>query len=322
MDLGAGNDTLTLANGGNTASVSNVETIIGGSGADAITLGAAAANASIDLGSGSDHLTFGNFSNTATIGNVETITGGSGNDTITLTTGLTTASAIDLGAGNNKLTFAAGGSTATVSNVDTLIGGAGADAVTLGTAITAGSADLGGGGDTLTLAAGTNSVSATNVATVFGGSGDDTIVLTGSNAALVVGGGGMNLITGNTGADEFVFNQASAGNATTVKNFSAAKGDLIALDTTASSTLTGNVYDIGSTGLVDGTDLASVADHSALIATTLSNGGKGAFVYEADTGGLYYSANGAFAGGGTLIGTITTNGTTPWTYDATKFVQV
>jgi hypothetical protein len=37
-----------------------------------------------------------------------------------------------------------------------------------------------------------------------------------------------------------------------------------------------------------------------------------------------YSGNGDFAhsGGGTLIATILTNGAAPWTYDATKFVQV
>ena len=41
---------------------------MGGTGADTITLGAAANNASINLGGGNDTLTFGNFSNTATVG--------------------------------------------------------------------------------------------------------------------------------------------------------------------------------------------------------------------------------------------------------------
>ena len=82
----------------------NVETLIGGTGDDTITLGAAAASASIDLGAGNDTLTFGNFANSATVANVETITGGTGADTITLGTALTTAMSVDLGTGANKLT--------------------------------------------------------------------------------------------------------------------------------------------------------------------------------------------------------------------------
>ena len=108
VDLGAGSDTLTLANGTNSATVANTETIIGGTGNDTITLATAAANASIDLGAGSDVLTFGNFTNSATVANVETIVGGTGNDTITLGSALTTAMSVDLGAGSNKLTLAAG----------------------------------------------------------------------------------------------------------------------------------------------------------------------------------------------------------------------
>ena len=84
IDLGAGNDTLTLANGTNSATVANTETIIGGSGNDTITLATAATNASIDLGAGNDTLAFGNFTNSATVANVETLIGGNGNDTITL----------------------------------------------------------------------------------------------------------------------------------------------------------------------------------------------------------------------------------------------
>ena len=70
----------------------NATTLIGGSGPDTITLGAAAANASIDLGGGNDILTFGNFANSATVANTETVTGGSGADTVTLGTALTAAS--------------------------------------------------------------------------------------------------------------------------------------------------------------------------------------------------------------------------------------
>jgi hypothetical protein len=65
-----------------------------------------------------------------------------------------------------------------------------------------------------------------------------------------------------------------------------------------------------------------VANATARLATVLNNDGKGAFAFEQDTGALHYSGNGSFAGGGTEIGLITTNGTTAWTFDASKFVQV
>ena len=123
-----------------------------------------------------------------------------------------------------------------------------------------GSVDLGTGNDTLQLANFTNRVSVANTETAFGVTGNDTILLTGSNASMVVGGAGMNFITGNTGADQFVLDQASAGNYSTVQNFSAAKLDKIALDTTGSAILPADTYDLGNAALVDGTNLKAVAD--------------------------------------------------------------
>src|SRR5262249_24794904 len=99
-------------------------------------------------------------------------------------------------------------------------------------------------------------------------------------------------------------------------------GDKIALDTTGSSVMSGDTYDLGGAALTLGTDLATVTNVVQLLGTTLSNGGKGAFVYEQDTGELYYSSNGSFAGGGSLLAVITTNGSTPWTFNSTCFTQV
>ena len=132
----------------------------------------------------------------------------------------------------------------------------------------------------------------------------------------------MNFITGNSGADTFVFDQNSSTNTSTILNFSSANADKIGLDTAGNSTLTGNTYDLGGAALVDGTNLKGVADAATRFTQAVSTGGKGGFVYEQDTGELYYSGNGNFSGGGTLIGIVTTNGTTPWIYDSTKFIQV
>src|SRR5262249_17958335 len=153
--------------------------------------------------------------------------------------------------------------TGTIGNVETVVGGTGADAVTLSAALVNGNVDLGSGSDTLQLANFTNHVSVTNTETVFGGSGDDMVVLSGSNASMVVGSAGMNFITGNGGADQFVLDQNSAGNVSTIQNFNAAKGDKIALDTTGSATLAVNAYDLGGAALVDNTNLKAVANAAA-----------------------------------------------------------
>jgi Ca2+-binding RTX toxin-like protein len=322
VDLGAGSDRLTLADGGNTLTAANVETLTGGTGADVVSLSTAAVNSNIDLGAGNDRLTFGNLANTANVANTETIVGGNSSDTITLTTALTPGMSVDLGAGSNKLMLANGGNYGTVRNVGTLIGGTGADSVTLGTAMMNGSVDLGGGSDTLTLANATNSVSVANTEIVVGGSGNDTIVLTGSVASQVIGGGGMNFITGNTAANQFVFDQNSSGNVTKVMNFSTVQGDKIALDTTGSSALSHNAYDLGGAALDLNIDLVDVANATSRLKTNLVNHGKGGFAFEQDNGQLYYSSNGSFAGGGTLIGIITTDGTHPWVFNARSFIQV
>ena len=65
VDLGTGNNKLTLGNFANTGSVSNINTLIGGTGADTITLGTALASGSVDLGAGSDKLTLANGTNSS-----------------------------------------------------------------------------------------------------------------------------------------------------------------------------------------------------------------------------------------------------------------
>ena len=321
VDLGGGANRLSLADTANTGTVKNATTLIGGSGADTITLGAAAANASIDLGGGNDILTFGNFANSATVANTETVTGGSGADTVTLGTALTAAMPVDLGAGADKLTLANTANTGTVKNVTTLIGGTGADTITLGTALATAALTSARATTRCTGGEFTNRVSVANTETVLGGTGNDTIVLTGSNASLVIGGEGNNFITGNAGADRFVLDQNDSGNITAIKNFNP-PGDQIALDTIGSAILSGNTYNLGGAAITLGTDLANVANAAARLGTTLSNGGNGAFVYEQDTGELFYSGNGSFAGGGMLIGIVTAYGSTPWTFNANSFMQV
>ena len=119
-----------------------------------------------------------------------------------------------------------------------------------------------------------------------------------------------------------MLDQNSAGNYSTDLNFSTAKGDKIALDTTGSAILATNTYDLGGAALVDGTNLKAVADAATRLTINEATGGKGGFVYQQNTGELYYSSNGSFAGGGTLIGVIDSSSNVPWTYNANSFTQV
>jgi hypothetical protein len=73
VNLGAGSNKLTLTNLGNTGSVSNVGTLIGGTVNDTITLNTALVNGSIDLGTGSDTLQFADLTNRASVANTETV---------------------------------------------------------------------------------------------------------------------------------------------------------------------------------------------------------------------------------------------------------
>ena len=274
---------------------------------------------SVDLGGGENRLNLANVANTGTVSNVETLVGGTGVDHITLGSGLTNAS-IDLGGGGDTLTLSNLATSATVANVATITGGTGTDAITLGSAMVNGSVDLGSGHDTLTLGAYTNHVSVADVQTIMGGAGNDFITVTSGGAAMISGGAGVNQVWGHAAADVFVFDQSAVGNFTTVMNFDQADGNKIGLDISGNSTLTGNAYDVSA--LTNGVNIEAVATSAARHATTLTTGGHGGFLYEQDTGELYYSANGNFTGGGTLVGVITTDGVTPWTYNFASFQGV
>ena len=65
-----------------------------------------------------------------------------------------------------------------------------------------------------------------------------------------------------------------------------------------------------------------MADAATRLTISEATGGKGGFVYQQDTGELYYSKNGNFAGGGTLVGVIDSSSNVPWVYNASSFIQV
>ncbi|NQV83277.1 MAG: FecR domain-containing protein, partial [Rhodospirillales bacterium] len=147
---GAGADTIrfgldangnAVATGGTIGNVTLVETIQGGTGTDAVTLGAGGNTVSVS-------------------GTIETFAGGAGSDVLNLaSTGVTLGNVqlietINGGVGTDAVTLGAGGQTVTISAVETITGGAGADAVTVtGASVDGGTVTYDGGAasDTLTI---------------------------------------------------------------------------------------------------------------------------------------------------------------------------
>ena len=67
---------ITLGNGNNSATFTTFDSLVTGTGADAITITQQVSGASINLGSGADTLVLGNAANTVSVSNTESITGG------------------------------------------------------------------------------------------------------------------------------------------------------------------------------------------------------------------------------------------------------
>jgi Ca2+-binding RTX toxin-like protein len=206
VDLGAGSDTLVLSSAGaNRISLKNVETVIGGSQDDDVTLLTPLSGGTIDLGGGNDKLTLAwNGPNSVSVANAETIIGGAGVDVVTLTTAMQ-GGLVDLNGGGDTLVLSsAGANRLTVSGITTLQGSSASDDVTLGRQVWGGLVDLGGGADILRLANAGNSLTVRNVETVIGGSQDDVITVTGPVGARLEGGAGNDRLYGGDGNDTLI----------------------------------------------------------------------------------------------------------------------
>ena len=221
IDLGGGNDTLTLAHGDNTLSALNIENINGS-----------------DFGGAPTDIS---------------------DDTLTLLNDVSGVT-INLLAGNNTLNLAAGDNMVTADNIQAINGTASDDTLTLQAQINGSTVDLGAGTDTLRLADGFNSVTVNNIENVFGGNGNDNIVIANTAGSTTVTGGlGTDTITASAGQDNFRFTSAaesSTGNGDQVVNFDAGH-DAFIFDhmTGGANGLTGPITFVGSNGF-DGTAAA------------------------------------------------------------------
>jgi hypothetical protein len=292
----------------------NVVSVIGGTGDDAVTLGAVGvaagqtgAASSVSLGNGNDTV---NLEGTRT----GTFDGGLGTDILNLTSATNLAGAtltsFETLTGNQTLSVTA----AQYAGFNTMTDSA---AITL---TTAGAVTLQSGAPVLVLANGTNTVGATATANfnITGGTGADTVsfgsALTANDTFAAGTGSDVVTLTGSgtgsaniTGVETIQLNFASAGTFTTGAIAPGVASTITAAGSTAAVTLDASAY-VATTSVtfVDGAgnDSLTVGGGSdaqrALTTVSLATGG-------ADTVTL---ANGAFNGTTTNSATINSFGTT------------
>ena len=223
IDMGGGNDTINLANGSNSASVTNLENLNGSDfgtnspSNDTLTLLNDVNGLSVNLANGVNTLNLAAGANSFTnIFSVDTINGTASDDTLTVGNGLYTPNndmSIDLGAGNDTLVDGSQYGSFALHNVEYLVGNALDNGYTLTNDQNGLNVDLGAGNDNLTLAGGVNSLSVFNVESLntndFSGPAvDDTVTLlndiNGMSVNLAQGNNTLNLAAGtNTFVDVF-----------------------------------------------------------------------------------------------------------------------
>ncbi|MGX1213567.1 hypothetical protein AB7M42_003832 [Bradyrhizobium diazoefficiens] len=204
IDLGAGNDTVILATGGASLTLTNVENVLGSSGDDFISLTNNANGLSIDGGAGNDFVSLANGLNSLTVHNVENVNGsdfsGSSDDTLTLLNDVTGVS-VNLGNGNNTLNLAAGAnSLVDIFNVQHINGTSSDDVLTVTDGVFGPNnnsiIDLGAGDNTLNFSSGGLSLTVLNIQHINGNALDDFVQLNNdvSGIAIDLGGGNDTLI--------------------------------------------------------------------------------------------------------------------------------
>ncbi|MDQ2103880.1 beta strand repeat-containing protein, partial [Azospirillum isscasi] len=159
------NDVVHLANGGNTIGIAFLETLIGGSGNDVVTMSFKSGTANLQSTAG-----------TVSVSSIETIVGGTG--------GRNTAILLDVG------------NTITVASLNTLIGGGGKDVVNV--TLRDGTAIVGDGAIPWNTSGSTMLVSL--IETMIGSSGDDMVVAL-NNDGMTLAVSAIESVVGKTGND-------------------------------------------------------------------------------------------------------------------------
>jgi VCBS repeat-containing protein len=267
VDLGAGDDTLTLGAQSLRFGLLNTEHLVGNGQDNFIQLDNTVSGLSVDLGAGNDTLALAGGANSVSLTNVESIdtsdfVGGSPpvDDNLSLLSqvaGLT----VNLQLGDNTLNLAAGSNSVTAYNVQHINGSSSDDQFTLLNNAGVQSIDLGDGDDTLNLANPTYGLTIANVEHVNGsGGGDNITIVNAGGATTTTGGGGADFIVAGAGTDVFRLTGASdssvATGADTIVNFDAAS-DSFMLDQVPG--LASPIHFVAS-GVLDGTPASPHAE--------------------------------------------------------------
>jgi VCBS repeat-containing protein len=257
IDLGAGNDTLTVGNTFLNAALHNVEQLVGSASDDFYTLTNDQNGLTVDLGAGNNNLTLAGGVNSLSVFNVENLntndfSGTAVDDTVTLLNDVSGLS-VNLAQGNNTLNLAAGTNSLTAYNVQQINGSASDDVLTMLNNAGGDTIDLGAGNDTLNLSVFAGGVTVNNVEHVNGSADGDFITIANTTGTTTVtGGGGADFITASAATDIIRYTDASESSAATggdtVTNFDAAH-DQFLLDGVAG--LAGSVHFMAS-GVLDG----------------------------------------------------------------------
>ena len=281
LDLGDGTDTLNLANGGNTASVDRIETINGGTGADALTaLSLFTTGSTVDLGDGTDTLNLYNIgTNVMSILNVESVTMGAGNNAVSLENAVS-GIVINGGAGTNTVQLTSGTHSLGLTAVEVLQFATGGDeTVTLTNSQSGLSISMDAGTDSLQLSNSPDSVTVSGAETINGGDGGDNLTVTGSSNVTVIGGDGVDTMNLDGSGTHTVKIDATSEFGDTVTSFAVgASGDVFDFNVSLSRGTSAYFESLASGGTVGAntavvnytTNEASYSD-AASAATALNN---------------------------------------------------
>ncbi|QSJ21020.1 calcium-binding protein [Nostoc sp. UHCC 0702] len=287
----------------NATSDAGTQIITTGSGADIITASTTSATNTIDTGAGNDTVTIlatasGNYTVNGGAGN-DTITGGAGNDTLIGGLG---NDILNGGAGVDNMVGGDGSdvyyidiATDVVTETNALVSTGGIDTVnsslaayTLGANLEnltlTGTSAINGTGNTLA-----NQITGNSAANILdGGTGND-ILLGGSGNDTLVGGTGNDTLTGGIGNDSFSFTTKTQG-IDTITDFSVLYDTLVVSAAGFGGSLTAG---------------AIITADQFWIGTAAHDAGD-RFIYNNNTGGLLFDADGTGAIAGLQIATLTT----------------
>ncbi|WP_128935729.1 VCBS domain-containing protein [Bradyrhizobium zhanjiangense] len=267
VNLGAGNDHLSLVGGTNTLSLVDVEGIAGSDfGAtpgvnDVLNLSTTVTGLEISLGNGDNTMNLAAGANSfVNIFDVNHVNGTGGDDTLSVTGAISAANGVAIDLGNGEDTIVLNGNFAAFAaiGVEHINGNAGDNSLSLTNNVDGIAIDMGGGSDLVSLANGVNSLSIVGVENLNGSDftgnlnpSDDTVTLlnTVSGVTVNLGEGTANVLNLAAGSNSFdnlwnvnLLNGSSSNDTLTLNGSPANVIDLG--DGNDSLTFNANVYDI------------------------------------------------------------------------------